>query len=1551
MSLTRPKRKAAGNKNYLDAIPETVIEEVVVKTTPNSRANPRKKAPSNGASKLASPSVAASKNHQLGKVPYNWQPPVTVADYFSNKLDLTDAYVDTTTQTLTCPNQTPEPNFSTEEEELKQLGELIFRVTATRPDAKPRKKLRVPVFQLRKGDFIYMVSEPPGEPYYVGRIMGFKRKVKLEEVETEIDDATNFVFEIQWFYRPRDISKHTSDSRLLFASMHSDTCPLSSFRGVAVVKHRLDVDTYYTPPPNQTKYTTALEFYSSFPNCFYFDKLFDRYMIKFYDIIKTSNLLAYVDNAANNIQHYLLALNKRFEFIFMEASRTKQFINNFHSTSSCHCDICAEWCASSDSVSCGGCSKHFHMLCLDPPLLKKPSRGFSWSCAACTKKHELEYRSKKILMLSHDNRTTNELELLEISELLSPKVEEEEEVESSPERKSQDTILPKFERAAIEFLRNDAEVSVEKRRLSEEWSLRYLGINTRLEDAVDLDDRSPYPRATTSLGAKYQALNIPEYEDHPIVYYDPVSNKDVSNKGKKGPGGRKVVKKNALDEEVKKLPIPKEYEDVPTKEFPQWLQPRPKGYIERGVDDGTGETCTLIWKSSDEDKADNFQNLDAYIQSCSPIADRLGMFPNSPNFMDAIVKFYMECNGDTTDALALANGLTREILKEPTFNKEEIKRFEAGVKKNGSELFPTYKEVKTQPCSMVVRYYYLWKKTKRGRQIWGNFPGRKRKSQAKDGKSEMKILSSVDEFADSDDDSAYENDKIIKHNKLFRCKHCKSYQSQYWFKITGFDGTTKYDDSTLADDIDPQTVTALCCRCAKLWRRYAVYWEDPSEVERKNARGIGGYKKKVESELAADAERILKFAELEGGSLNYEVNKKDVVSSVISISKNVELASNGTASLPAAAPAPAKRKMANRFSPKAVKAAASRMAAHASKEPLQPVRLTSRQLSITTKEAEKAEAKSEELAKLEAPKNGTSNGANGTSRKRKLAENGSTKVKEEKQDKSQPEPKKAKASSTRAPAKSAKATKAAASSTSASSAKRKRKPAADTDKKKQSPKIAESAPAKAPVVKRQKRGVQELTFLSSILNPNYRSELPRIATITKIDKRLFPNWNSTVLEDIVRNFKLRQLTDLKLIAIALPNPPNTKIDLPFHPYERNCCVCLEHDDRTESIQEMLLCANCGVNVHASCVGVSLLGKQRPIKQWLCEACINDMSPNFSNNYSCCVCLAKEQHHEMAILGSPEARPDYLLPVVETGKWCHLICALFAHNDVDFRSFSIPSFVSKEIVTANNTKPMTAVIESVSKVFIQNSECQCGICNFTSGAMIQCGLCEDSNCKYHITCAQDTPNFKLGFKLIPQKASRTIGNAFVGDKLGKLEPILVCPKHDQPDSVYGLRSMGRRTQNGEPKPLIQLFIDDVAKLSGSNLSGPQLRAHNYASLIDKYMAQQSQLSKTASSNLKENEKLIKKSCEVCSVTSSPKWWSVEGSEKVRCQNCFRLEDATKEELSEDEGDALQRELNEPLNGEHYGIKDPFDLISNVYTPSDKRELVMERSQISLSDILS
>lgn len=1520
----RPRRKGAGNKNYSDAYQEPLLDDMEPSGAPV-------KAPSSTRGKKSAAKPSTPVPTSTGKLPYNWQPPASPGDYFSHKLNLDGAYVNTRLQCLFCPEQPTVGPKETENDlgKVQQLLSLHPLLPGTGRGQARRRSTKDPYFCLRKGDYIYMVSEPPGEPYYIGRVMGFTRKQKKEddEEEPELMDASFFVFQIQWFYRPRDISKHTSDSRLLYASMHSDTCPLQSFRGLVTVKHKLEIDA----TPKITKEGTpmsSLEAYCSIPNCFYFDKLFDRYMIKFYDIIKTSSLLQYVSNTANNSQNYILAINKRFEFIFMEPSRSKQFINNFESNLSSHCDVCSEWCAPNESVTCAGCEKHFHMLCLDPPLLKKPSRGFSWSCALCTKKHELEYQSKKMVMLSHDNRSSNEREISEVSDTMLSSPEEPEEAP----KKSPEISLPKYEIMAKDFLIADADLSVEDRRLKEEWSMRYLGIHTRLEDAVDLDDRSPYPRASTSLGPKYQASNVPEYIDHPIVYYD---DGKAGENGKKKAPGKRGAKKKTVEEETKRLPLPKEFQDVPPKEFPQWLQPRPKGYIERGVDDGEGETCTLLWKNREEDVADNFSKFDDYVRACNPIAQRLNMYPTSPNFVDAILKIWLDCKGDAVAAMERVSQLTRDTLKEPTFSAEEIRRFENGVKKNGSELYPTYKLVKSQPCSMVVRFYYLWKKLPRGKQIWGNYPGRKKKSSST---KEEKPPKEVDTMIDSDDDSSYENEKIVVKRRKFRCKHCKTYKSTQWFRITGFDENTKYDENAEMDDIDPDAVHALCFRCARLWRRYAVYWEDPQEVEKRNTRGVGGYKKKVEAELVTDSERILMKAQTEGGGLSYDpavLNPGESSVLILSVSstsipdttangyaRRVAAVANVSIPAPTRLPEPVYQRAKPGPKPKSVKPVAA---------PVKPLNVPAR----TNTTAKRANGKADAEVKLEEP----------AEKKRKplIATNGVTKTEAKpKARRKSPIKEENKEDTDEAMVQK---DKSDAATKKATTAMNKKRPQAEPIKE---------ASAQPPKQKRQKRisGPESTSVASPILNGDYR--LPSTA-VTKIDKKTSSRFDENLLRELITSFKSRQLVDLKLLTLAFQIPSQAKIDLPFSVNDRNCCVCMEYDDKDDSLLEMLICSNCGVNVHSSCAGIGISGKQKPVKQWLCDACVNDLSPHYTTTYSCCLCLANELNYEMSILGSPLVKPDFLMPVLDSGKWAHLLCALFSHKHISFRNIAPPSFISKDVLNSTATKQVGCAIESVSNVFLENYTNRCSICKSLSGAMIHCDGCKDLEEKFHITCAQDTPNFKLGFKLVPQRMSKANTNTYIGEEAGKLEPILLCPRHEQRGAIHNMRTLGKRTLNGELKPLIQLFIEDIARLTNFKCTGPQLKAQNYMKMVEKFTETEEEMAAryrapTEYRKDKEKEKEKKElSCDVCKITASPKWWpSPQNPESVRCRNCHLLEDIDRIASAELEGDSLAKELNEPIRAEHFGLQDPLDHILQVYKQPEAPNV--ERSMITLSEIL-
>lgn len=48
----------------------------------------------------------------------------------------------------------------------------------------------------------------------------------------------------------------------------------------------------------------------------------------------------------------------------------------------------SKYVTSIDAVQCATCKGYFHMSCVNPPLVAKPSRGYGWTCAPCSRRHE-----------------------------------------------------------------------------------------------------------------------------------------------------------------------------------------------------------------------------------------------------------------------------------------------------------------------------------------------------------------------------------------------------------------------------------------------------------------------------------------------------------------------------------------------------------------------------------------------------------------------------------------------------------------------------------------------------------------------------------------------------------------------------------------------------------------------------------------------------------------------------------------------------------------------------------------------------------------------------------------------------------------------------------------------------------------------------------------------------------------------------------------------------------------------------------------------------------
>ena len=166
---------------------------------------------------------------------------------------------------------------------------------------------------------MYLVCEPPGEPYYLGRIMEF---LHPNNDTTKPIDALR----INWYYRPRDIGRKVPDTRVVFATMHSDITPLTALRGKCQIRHRVDIGT-----PDA---------YRKNPDCFWFEKLYDRYIQKNYDLIPTPTIV----NVPEKVKK---VLDERWKFVLVEQGRGKELTSAVKS-----CKRCSAYCARYVICSC-----------------------------------------------------------------------------------------------------------------------------------------------------------------------------------------------------------------------------------------------------------------------------------------------------------------------------------------------------------------------------------------------------------------------------------------------------------------------------------------------------------------------------------------------------------------------------------------------------------------------------------------------------------------------------------------------------------------------------------------------------------------------------------------------------------------------------------------------------------------------------------------------------------------------------------------------------------------------------------------------------------------------------------------------------------------------------------------------------------------------------------------------------------------------------------------------------------------------------------------------
>lgn len=632
---------------------------------------------------------------------------------------------------------------------------------------------------LEPNDHVYLVCEPPGEPYYLGRIMEF--------LHSQSDTCTRRVdaVRINWFYRPKDIGRKTADTRLVFATMHSDVSPLTALRGKCHIRHRVEIDN--------------LDVFRKTPDSFWYEKLYDRYIQKNYDLLPTSTIVNVPDRVKK-------VLDERWKFVLVEQGRGKELTSAVKL-----CKKCTGYCASNDSVDCAVCQNTYHMNCVKPPLLKKPSRGFAWSCAACSRAQERKLEARHTPngadvedddLLDDDD---DDLQGIGTDRTTSADAEEHHHHKGTAEQIYQASL----------------------------WPWRYLGMHCKPEDALDYDDRI-HPRASTRIGPRHQA-NVTPWPGRPVEYVKPLEMK-------KGRGASKLSKEAQVAQEAEKAARTKR---------PKWVQDEPPGYQARGEDldeNDPSATSTRLWVPKSSDSTEN-GDVFGYMTKAQGLSKKLGLPERSTNLQDIALETLYRNSHDPVNALRHLPETDRSVFKEPSLTPAEQKKFEEGVAKYGSELHLVMKHVKTMTPGEVVRHYYTWKKTERGQQVWGSYSGRKGKRLAK--REDTAASKAADDVADNDDDSAFDSKKAVEKKRSFICQFCSTTASRQWRRAPTTQGLVNANGTkATSKDKGSQYIIALCRRCAELWRRYAIRWEDMDDVAKKVGQSGGkAWKRKQDEEL------------------------------------------------------------------------------------------------------------------------------------------------------------------------------------------------------------------------------------------------------------------------------------------------------------------------------------------------------------------------------------------------------------------------------------------------------------------------------------------------------------------------------------------------------------------------------------------------------------------------------------------------------------------------------------------------------------------------------
>jgi hypothetical protein len=115
-----------------------------------------------------------------------------------------------------------------------------------------------------------------GTPYSIARIMQFLPPEDAPKGE----EGKKYIYtrvRLAWYYRPSDVSdRPVSDPRLLLAAIYSEVCDINQLRAKCHVVHRDRI--------------SDLSGWKKRPDRFYFNRLFDPYIKKEFEVIPSQDV-------------------------------------------------------------------------------------------------------------------------------------------------------------------------------------------------------------------------------------------------------------------------------------------------------------------------------------------------------------------------------------------------------------------------------------------------------------------------------------------------------------------------------------------------------------------------------------------------------------------------------------------------------------------------------------------------------------------------------------------------------------------------------------------------------------------------------------------------------------------------------------------------------------------------------------------------------------------------------------------------------------------------------------------------------------------------------------------------------------------------------------------------------------------------------------------------------------------------------------------------------------------------------------------------------------